>query len=533
LKRLVALLSCALPIPNILRRSKSFLTAQEAEIEAKKQEDTAYNSKLKPQLSQQQASSSNSGGFLSSFVDIGRDRKPRSSEVEFLSENNNVPMYSAAPAWSSNSAPSSGNSLMRSESMAYANASPASTLWSRLSYFLRLNFHAVCALAAFVGFVLFLSSSTVYTNSVEYRYSPSLRANAPNKTPFEHFGGAAHAGYFHTEGSIIDEHSFRFAAVTDLDQLSRVTESKKPVFQSFLLPGKLSRDPSTGKYAIEFEQERILTSQHNEAGRGMELSELTLYQNRLLTFDDRTGTVFEVLSKDGGKDSYVAPRFVITEGEGDTDKGMKWEWATVKNNELYMGSMGKEYTRPDGSVANTNNLWIAVLNDRGEFRREDWSEEFNFVRKELGAASPGYIINEAILWSDALKRWVFLPRRVSSEKYDENEDERKGSNKVVLVDENFTKATVMDIKMKEIDPLHGFSTLAFVPGTNDRHALAIRTVEENCVGGEEDVCKQRSYFIVFDVLTGEVLMDEVIVPGHEIKFEGVEFVDVYTSEPTY
>lgn len=262
----------------------------------------------------------------------------------------------------------------------------------------------------------------------------------------------------------------------------------------------------------------------------MELSELTLYNDRLLTFDDRTGNVYEILSKDGGKDSHVAPRLVITEGKGDTDKGMKWEWATNKNGYLYMGSMGKEYTNPDGSVANTNNLWIVVVNPNGQVHRQDWTAEYNFVRAALGAASPGYIINEAILWSEHLNKWVFLPRRISSDAYDENEDERKGGRQLVLVDDKFTTAQVVDIQFKGNDPLRGFSTFAFVPGTKDKHALAIRSVEEDCVGGDESLCKQRSYFTVFDVTTGEILMNDV---QHDmgVKFEGVEFVNVFTPEP--
>merc|ERR1712127_896651 len=98
--------------------------------------------------------------------------------------------------------------------------------------------------------------------------------------------------------------------------------------------------------------------------------------------------------------------------------------------------------------------------------------------------------------------------------------ERKGSNKLVLVDENFTTADIIDIRFKVIDPLHGFSTFAFVPGSNDHHALAVRTVEEDCTGALED-CKQRSYLMVFDVLTGDVLMDELEIEMAE-KFEGVE-----------
>ena len=263
----------------------------------------------------------------------------------------------------------------------------------------------------------------------------------------------------------------------------------------------------------------------------MELSELTIYKNRLLSFDDRTGTVFEILSTPDGKDSYVVPRFVITEGDGDTDKGMKWEWATIKNDELIMGSMGKEFTRPDGSVENTNNLWVAVLNDRGELRREDWEYRFNFVRDLLGASPPGYINMEAILWSDHLKKWVFLPRRISNKRYDEVEDERMGSNRLVLVNDAFTEGKVVEIAMKTLDPLHGFSTFAFVPGTKDEHALAVRSVEENCTG-EVELCQQRSYFMVFNVLTGEVLMDEVKIDLAE-KFEGIEFVNIYATPPKW
>lgn len=64
-------------------------------------------------------------------------------------------------------------------------------------------------------------------------------------------------------------------------------------------------DVTTNRYSINFEPIQTLVSQHNKAGRGMELSELTIYKNRLLSFDDRTGTVFEILSTPDGKDSYA------------------------------------------------------------------------------------------------------------------------------------------------------------------------------------------------------------------------------------
>ncbi len=39
-------------------------------------------------------------------------------------------------------------------------------------------------------------------------------------------------------------------------------------------------------------------------------------------------------------------------------------------------------------------------------------------------------------------------------------------------------------------------------------------------------------FMVFDVTTGEVLMDETQYKT-DTKYEGVEFVNIYTPEPTY
>jgi len=408
----------------------------------------------------------------------------------------------------------------RSESMAYASHSSFSSFFAKINYYVRYNTKAILIGIGMILVVLVMIADNADDQS-NYLRLP--------RHAYDHWGGAVHAGYFTVEDAIIDDHTFHFAAVTDLDKLSLVADSKKPLFRSTLLPGKLVRDAATNRYNVDFEPIRTLVSQHNEAGRGMELSELTIYKNRLLSFDDRTGTVFEILSSPDASDSYVVPRFVITEGDGDTDKGMKWEWATIKNNELILGSMGKEFTNPDGSIDNTNNLWVAVLNDRGELRREDWERKFNFVRELVGASPPGYIIMEAILWSDHLKKWVFLPRRISSSAYDEVQDERKGSNKVVLVNDSFTDGTVVDIKMKpsDLDPLHGFSTFAFVPGTADHHAMAVRSVEEDCTGPDE-LCKQRSYVMVFDVLTGEVLMDEVKIDLAE-KFEGLEFVNIYTK----
>ena len=174
-----------------------------------------------------------------------------------------------------------------------------------------------------------------------------------------------------------------------------------------------------------------------------------------------------------------------------------------------------------------NNLWITIMDSNGELRRVNWTDQYNFVRNELGCQSPGYLIHEAIRWSPHMRKWVFMPRRVSKQPYDDVEDEKRGSNKVVIVNESFTDAKIVEVRMSNKDPLHGFSSFAFVPGTGDRHAIALRSVEEDCAGDDLNVCKQRSYIVIFDVTTGDVLMDEVKIKD-DMKFEGIEFVDMYT-----
>jgi hypothetical protein len=225
-------------------------------------------------------------------------------------------------------------SPQRGESMAYPRHHSSGVL-SKLSWIVRTNSRAVLATMAFVVFVLVVSSDFIHDSHLVHPGTVGVGLRGST------FAGARRRGYFSNEGSILSKNQFRFAAVTDLDQLSLIKDAKKLSFRSILVPGIITRNEDTNKYTLKVEPARELITKHNEAGRGAEFSELQIFDKRLLTFDDRTGDVFEILNKESGKESYVVPRFVITEGEGDTDKGMKWEWATVKDGELWMGSMGK------------------------------------------------------------------------------------------------------------------------------------------------------------------------------------------------
>jgi len=354
----------------------------------------------------------------------------------------------------------------------------------------------------------------------------SLRASRSRH--IETFAGAYSPGNFLASEAKKSSSEWHFAAVGDLDEMARIPGSKKPEFLSPLLAGVLTK--TGGGYSVEFSSSgpERLTGKHNEAGRGMELSELVLYNDRLLSFDDRTGGVYEILSdaRDGVRS---VPRLVVTEGNGDTDKGMKWEWAAVKDGQLILGSFGKEYTNPDGSVAHTNNLWVALVNEHGEFIREDWGERYGFIKKSLNILPTGYAVHEAVRWSDTLQRWIIIPRRTSNKPYDDKEDEKRGGHSILSLDAGFG-----DPILVQMDPLddaragwEGVSSFQFVPETGDKHVLVLRTVEEGCTE-EPEKCLQETYLSVYDITSGKALMKDVKFPG-KYKYEGVEFVNLYAN----
>ena len=294
--------------------------------------------------------------------------------------------------------------------------------------------------------------------------------------------------------------------VSDLDKKSRVESDKKGLWKSVMKKGLLKR-MDNGMYSIQWITDTELFTKISEAGRGMELSALVEFNRRLFTFDDRTGLAFELVGKK------AIPRYIMMEGDGNTDKGQKTEWATVKDGKMYVGSFGKEYTNPDGSIKNTNNMWISIIDSNGVVTHEDWTDRFNKLREAVGCPYPGYMIHEAITWSPVRHQWVILPRRVSKEAYDENEDERRGSNTVIFASEDFSKIEVKHIT--PLTPTRGFSDFKFLPGSKDQIIVALKS-EEN-----EEAQTQNTYITVFDV-NGKILMEETEIPGM-MKFEGLEF----------
>ena len=78
------------------------------------------------------------------------------------------------------------------------------------------------------------------------------------------------------------------------------------------------------------------------------------------------------------------------DGNGQTNKGFKCEWSTVKDGILYVGSTGKEWTR-DGVVLNNNPQWIKNIDAHGKITHVDWSTPYRIIRNAAGAQEPGYV----------------------------------------------------------------------------------------------------------------------------------------------
>jgi hypothetical protein len=204
---------------------------------------------------------------------------------------------------------------------------------AKFQWYLRQNSRAVVATIAFLSFCLIISSDFIHDTGI---------AGSHMRHGEISFSGAVKPGYFSTEGSVVKENVFRFAAVTDLDQLSHFEDGDKHKYRSYLLPGIITRDPETNQYSIKTEEAREVVTGHNEAGRGAEFSELQIFNNRLLTFDDRSGDVFEIRNNPDGKSSFLVPRFVVTEGEGDTDKGMKVRFIHFNHGFVFVECFAKD-----------------------------------------------------------------------------------------------------------------------------------------------------------------------------------------------
>ncbi|NXB80146.1 CANT1 nucleotidase, partial [Donacobius atricapilla] len=197
---------------------------------------------------------------------------------------------------------------------------------------------------------------------------------------------------------------YRIGIIADLDTQSR--GSQEHTWFSYLKRGYLVLSDSGDRVTVEWDKDESMLQSHlAEKGRGMELSELVVFNGKLYAVDDRTGVVYQI---EGNK---VVPWVILPDGDGTVGKGFKAEWLAVKDEHLYVGGLGKEWTTTTGEVVNENPQWVKVIGYKGDVSHENWVTNYNALRAAAGIRPPGYLIHESASWSDTLQRWFFLPRR--------------------------------------------------------------------------------------------------------------------------
>lgn len=300
---------------------------------------------------------------------------------------------------------------------------------------------------------------------------------------------------------------FTLAIITDEDHASQVElEDGQTAWKSTLRYDKLYRDvdPGSGKVSYRLEEipedqggEHHLISLIAEGGRGAEFSELVKFVKYLITFDDRTGLVCEIRN-----DNELVPRHILMTGSGDEKfKGFKSEWATLKGNEMIVGSHGKK----------PQEEWIKVIGSKYELRSINWRENYQRIRDALSIGSRGYVIHEAAEWHPYRQEWLFFPRKISIEPFDEQVDSRqRGANTLVIANEDFS--TIRTLTIGQRVPERGVSSFKIVPGFPNE-CVGLKSVE---IGDRTE-----SWLFSFD-LDGNVLQEDTLIGRY--KCEGVEFV---------
>lgn len=302
---------------------------------------------------------------------------------------------------------------------------------------------------------------------------------------------------------------YKIMAIADLDTNSKLDKNGHK-YSSFLLKGELRISNDLKKSDILFAQEPdVINSQYAYGDRGMELSELVVFNGHLYSCDDRTGIIYEIILEK----NLAIPWVILPDGDGQSSgKGFKCEWMTVKNKKLYVGGLGKEWTTPQGVLVNHNPQWIKVIGHQGNVKHLNWTDNYNKIRAHLGYLYPGYMIFESCVWSDFGQKYFFLPRRASAEAYDEVLDEKRATNLLIKTDSEFNQ--ISHNTVGSIIETRGYSSFKFVPNTEDKLIIALKTEE---ISGET-----RSFVTLIDI-EGNILIKDIKI-SNDRKYEGIEFI---------
>ncbi|OQV14385.1 Soluble calcium-activated nucleotidase 1 [Hypsibius exemplaris] len=309
---------------------------------------------------------------------------------------------------------------------------------------------------------------------------------------------------------------YRIAIICDQDKASKFTSASGTTWFSVFKTGSLLYNVQQQAAKVEWDpilptDVTFLQTLWNFAGRGNELSELTVFNGKMYAPDDKTGIVSHI-----GLNplQFEFPIAILGDGDGKTQRGFKAEWSTIKDGAMIMGSIGSMFIDTvTGKVLDGDRMWIKKIYPDGHVVSEDWTNNYRAVQKNMGISYSGYINVEAAGWSDELKKWVFLPRRASNIVYNDSTESLMGTNHMVICNENFTQFT--DIIVGDKVPAEGFSSMKFVPETGGNVIVALKS-------SEDASSKFATFIMVFDI-TGKIILPKTLVLN-DFKFEGLEFI---------
>jgi len=121
-------------------------------------------------------------------------------------------------------------------------------------------------------------------------------------------------------------------------------------------------------FTISFDEELVLSSSTATRNRSMELSEMVRYNRNLIAFCDYSGIAYKIDPVTGK----TFQRWAIADGNGDEAKPFKGEWATVKDDQVWLGSIGFEWYGSKGEILHRNAEWVKIVDGGGTVRNLNW-----------------------------------------------------------------------------------------------------------------------------------------------------------------
>ena len=110
---------------------------------------------------------------------------------------------------------------------------------------------------------------------------------------------------------------WKIAIISDRDKASKNSETS---WESRLKTGYLTITKNPRSASVEWDPadtDKLITYDLSQKGRGMELSELVVFDGKLFTCDDRTGMVYQLV----GNGESVLPFVHLNDGDGQKNKG--------------------------------------------------------------------------------------------------------------------------------------------------------------------------------------------------------------------